>query len=169
MADTDPQTSQQQDPPVSGQQQQNPPAGDPQQQQQEQHVPYARFKQVNDELKTIKERLTALTGEKEQQQQAAQTLEQRLATLETERNQERTARQRLEVASKKKLPAELADRLIGDTPEALEADADRLLAVLKPASGHGVPPPSGGGRPAALDLSKMSAAEVRKARAEGKI
>jgi hypothetical protein len=31
----------------------------------------------------------------------------------------------------KKLPAELTDRLRGETPEELEADADALLALVK--------------------------------------
>ena len=89
--------------------------------------------------------------------------------LEAERNTERTARQRLEIATKKGLPPELAARLQGDTAEAMEADADALLAFVKKPAGPGVPPPGGGGRPQTLDLSKMSAAEIRKARAEGKI
>jgi hypothetical protein len=121
----------------------------------EQAVPYARFKEVNDKYTALKGQVTALTGEKEQQTQAQQTLEQRLAAIEAQYNTERAARQRLQVASAKKLPAELADRLVGSTEDELSADADRLLAFLKPAAGPGVPLTSGGGgaKPT-LDLSQ---------------
>ena len=43
------------------------------------------------------------------------------------------------IANEKKLPLELADRLIGKTEEELKADADSLSGILKP-SGHGAPP-----------------------------
>ncbi len=137
----------------------------------EQAVPYARFQEVNTKYNALKQQVAALTGEKEQQSQAQQTLEQRLAAIEGDLTKERHTNQRLQVASAKKLPPELADRLRGDTPEELSADADRLLAFLKPATGPGVPPTGGsgsGGKPA-LDTSKMSAADIRKARAEGKL
>jgi predicted RNase H-like nuclease (RuvC/YqgF family) len=166
MSDPTPQTEPQTPPegqqqPAPGQQAQQP-AG-------EQHVPYKRFQEVNDKYTALKQQLATLTGEKEQQQQAQQTLEQRLAAIEAERNQERAARQRLEVATHKKLPPELADRLVGATPEELAADAERLLAFLKPASGPGVPPSGSGGRPAKLDLSSMTPAQIRQAADEGKI
>jgi len=63
---------------------------------------------VNDELKTLKQQLATLTGEKEQQSSAAKTLEQRLASLESALQTERAAKERLEVATTKKLPPELA-------------------------------------------------------------
>lgn len=136
---------------------------------QQEAVPYARFKQVNDELRALRAQLAQLTGEREQHQQAAQTLEARLAALENERNQERAARQRLEIATAKGLPLVLADRLHGDTPEALEQDAERLLAVLQSANRPGVPPPTYSSRPAALDLNAMSPEQIRQARKDGKI
>ena len=140
------------------------------QQQAEQTIPYARFKQVNDQLASLREQLQALTGEKEQAGQAAQTLEQRLAAIERERDTERAAHQRLQVATAKKLPAELAERLQGSTPEELAQDADRLLALLKPiVDGPGIPP-SGGGRPAAkFDMAGKTPAEIREAHRKGLI
>lgn len=147
-----------------------PPTPAPEPAQGEQHVPYTRFKQVNDELKQLKEKLSALTGEREQQTQAQTTLEQRLAALEQERNTERAKRERLEVATRNKLPPELADRLQGATREELEADADRLLAFIKPATGPGVPPPGSGSRPpAGFDMVGKSPAEIREAYRAGKI
>jgi hypothetical protein len=96
--------------------------------------PTLAFKEVNDKYTALKQQVTALTGEKEQQTQAQQTLEQRLATIEGDLTKERHTNQRLQVASAKKLPPELADRLRGETQEELSADADRLLAFLKPAA-----------------------------------
>lgn len=58
----------------------------------------------------------------------AETAEARAATVETE-----LARMRVAIA--KGLPADLVDRLRGDTPEELEADADKLLELVTP------PPP----------------------------
>ncbi len=137
----------------------------------EQAVPYARFQEVNNKYNALKQQVTALTGEKEQQVAAQQTLEQRLAAIEGDLTKERHTNARLQVASAKKLPAELADRLRGETQEELSADADRLLAFLKPASGPGVPPTGGSGTASkpAVDLSKMTPAQIRAALAEGKL
>jgi hypothetical protein len=131
-------------------------------------IPYARFQEVNQRLQEATARLAELG----QQQQANTALEQRLATLEAERNQERTARQRLEIATKKGLPADLVPRLQGDTPEALEADADVLLAILGSSvtKSPGVPPSGGAsGRGQPFKLEGKSAAEIRDARAKGLI
>lgn len=143
-----------------------PPATEP-----EQAVPYTRFKEVNDQLKALKAQIAALNGEKAQEAQTKTTLEQRLAALEGDLNRERAEKQRLKIATDKKLPVELASRLIGETEEELAADADRLLALLKPATptSPGVPPSGGGQRRATLDLNSMTPAEIRKARQEGKI
>jgi len=134
-------------------------------------VPYERFRQVNDELKTVKEQLTQL-------QQAQRTAaDQKLADekkweelarqREAELKAEKQARLRLEVASKKGLPVDLAGRLQGETAEDMEKDAEAILQFLKPASGPGVPPAGKGSSPAPLDFSKMSAAEIRE-KAKGK-
>jgi hypothetical protein len=135
-------------------------------------VPYDRFKQVNDALVASQKRLEKLEA-------AQKTAEEKKATelgeweklakeREAELKTERTARLRLEVAGKKGIPVDLVDRLKGDTPEEMEADADSLLAFLKPKEGPGVPPPGGrGSTPPAKDLSKMTPEEIRK-EAKGK-
>ena len=41
---------------------------------------------------------------------------------------------KLRVALSKGLPADLVDRLVGSTPEELAEDADRLMALIKPAA-----------------------------------
>lgn len=60
---------------------------------------------------------------------------------------------RLEVAAAKGLSPSLAARLVGETREELEADADELLKVVKPADGTGAPGASNGtaGTPGAAD------------------
>ena len=58
--------------------------------------------------------------------------------LEAERTQRTTFERealRTKVALTKALPAELVDRLQGETEEELQADADKLLALVTPASG----------------------------------
>lgn len=61
---------------------------------------------------------------------------------------------RLRVALDKSLPADLVDRLRGDTREEIEADADKLLELVKPApSGF-----DGGARtaaPAGSDMNRL--------------
>ena len=42
---------------------------------------------------------------------------------------------RIDIAVRKKLPLEMADRLIGDDRDALEKDADKLLKSVVPATG----------------------------------
>lgn len=55
---------------------------------------------------------------------------------------------RNEVAGAKGVPAHLVGRLRGDTQEEIEADADDLLAALKPSAGGGLRPDArGGGNP----------------------
>lgn len=138
-----------------------------QQQQTPGPVPYERFKEVNDQLKTFQDQLAQL--------QAAQKLanEQKLADekkwqeLAEARAKEidplKLENLRLRVAMEKGLPTDLIDRLQGKTQEELAADADKLLQFVKPASGPGVPPAGRGGSPAPVDFSKMSPEEIRKA------
>jgi hypothetical protein len=74
---------------------------------------------------------------------------------------------RLKVAIEKGLPADLVGRLQGDTAEALAADADTLLSLIKPAGPETpkMPKPnpaqgtSGGGTPTQEDLAAQAAAQ----------
>lgn len=60
-------------------------------------------------------------------------------SLKSERDTTAAENLRLRVALQKKVPAELIDRLRGDTKEDLEADADQLLDLVKsPAPGPGL-------------------------------
>ena len=82
-------------------------------------------------------------------------------TQATELSAEKTRRERLEVATRKGLPPALADRLVGETVEAMEADADRLLEFAKPTGAPGVPPAGKGQPPKPVDMSTMTPAEIR--------
>lgn len=55
-------------------------------------------------------------------------------SLRTEAQRAQAESLRLRVALAKKLPEELIDRLRGETQEELEADADTLLSLVKPAT-----------------------------------
>lgn len=129
-------------------------------------VPYERFKTVNAELTTLKQELAALKQEQGQKQQAEADLATRLATIETDLANERATNLRLSVAAAKGLPAELVDRLRGETKESLEQDADSLLALVRK-PGPGVPPP--GGPSAKPDIATMTPAQIRDARAKGQL
>jgi hypothetical protein len=89
--------------------------------------------------------------EKSQQdaERAKLSADERAKLEHTEANERATKAEqklaRLEVAIDKKLPAELAARLVGSTREELAADADALLALVSTLSGQAPPPP--GGRP----------------------
>jgi len=127
-------------------------------------VPYTRFKQVNEQLRAVQAKLSEYEKrEKEREEQELQQqgeykklLDQTKSDLETTRAEAL----RLRVAIKKGIPAELIDRLKGDTEEDLEADADALLALVKRES-PGVPPPTRGSAPETVDLSKMTPQEIR--------
>ncbi len=134
-------------------------------------VPYERFKEVNDQVKTLTAQIAKFEAE---QKKAAEKLAteqgkwQELAQQrENELKAEKLARLRLEVASRKGIPVDLVDRLKGETAEEMEADAAALLAFLKPKEGPGVPPPKKATTPQKLDLSMMTPEEIRKA-AKGK-
>jgi hypothetical protein len=84
------------------------------------------------EAKARAEELAAKVKEFEDRDKSEQEkLEERAALAETKAATLEAKMLRLEVAGAKKLPQELADRLQGETKEDLEADADRLLDLVK--------------------------------------
>jgi hypothetical protein len=138
-----------------------PPASDPA------PVPYERFKQVNDELKSLRSRFEEIEAETKRRQETELTEQNRWRELAEAREKEllteRIQRTRLEVATKKGLPLDLAGRLQGDTAEQMEADAETLLKfVAQPNGNPGVPPTKKRQASAVGDLSQLSAEEIRK-------
>ena len=132
-------------------------------------MPYERFKEVNDKLKAIETQLAKVQADQKKADEKKLADTEQWKTLadqrEAELKAERLARLRLEVAGRKGIPVDLVDRLKGETAEEMEKDAATLLSFLKPKEGPGVPPPGGGGGtpPGALDFSKMTPEEIRKA------
>jgi|GEM_PF-2114477 len=152
-------------------------APDPQDEQQEQQtdqgkeppgpVPYDRFAEINKKLRAAEAKLKKLEDEQRAAEEAKMKEQGNYKSLLEQRENElktlRLEKERLRVATAKGLPVELADRLQGETAEELEADADKLLALLKvKPQTPGVPPPSSGGSPSDKpDFSKMTPAQIR--------
>lgn len=110
------------------------------------------------------QRLAAL--EESQKTETQRLLEERDA-LRAERDTVQAEAMRARVALSKGLPADLADRLRGSSDEELAEDADRLLALLKPAGpprfgavDQGVRPPSGGTASPAEDFARHLARQM---------
>jgi hypothetical protein len=129
-------------------------------------VPYERFKEVNDKFKTLEGKLAEYEA-KQKEQEAAQLKEQENWKALFEKTQgelktERVNNLRLRVASSKGLPAELVDRLRGETEDELTKDAESLLAFVKNTTqDKGVPPPPKGGSNSAFDFSTATPQAIR--------
>ncbi len=152
-----------------GQQDQQQQDGQQGQQQTPGPVPYERFKQVNDALREMQERLAQVEEERKEAEERELKEKEDWKTLaekrEAELRMERLARLRLQVATMKGIPVAMADRLRGETEEELLKDADVLLPLLRPVEGPGVPPAGRGGQAQKFDLTTMSPEEIRKNRA----
>ncbi|MET9550540.1 hypothetical protein ABZY36_35345 [Streptomyces sp. NPDC006627] len=83
----------------------------------------------------------------------AQKLTERAAAAEKSAADAQTELMRYRVAADKKLPAELAARLRGGTPEEMAADADELLALLDAQQQRQTPNYDGGVRQTARPTS----------------
>ena len=138
-------------------------------------VPYARFKEINDEAKTLKQRLDAFEAEQKtakekelvEQKKWQDLYENTTKELATEKQNNL----RLKVASSKGLPIELVDRLRGETEEEITKDADGLLSLLKvdTTKRSGIPPIKGNGDPLKFDFaSESDPAKIREAARAGK-
>lgn len=107
------------------------------------------------------EKLAAL---EESQKTEAQKIAERAEAAERRAAESERELARYRVAVAKKLPAELTDRLRGDTPEELAADADALLALVR-VSNSLKPDPTQGSRSAASpDPAQQFADLILKAR-----
>jgi len=129
-------------------------------------VPRSRLNDKIKEAKDWKQKFEDLAKEKadaEKEKKEKQGEWQELATkAETEASKATAKALRLEVALEKGLPADLVDRLKGDTREDLEADADSLLELLGKPPGPGNPPKGKGGKPQKVDLSDLTPEQIRK-------
>ena len=142
------------------------PPKDPPKEPEPKTIPYERFKEVNDKAKTLEDQLKAITDAQKKADEDKLKDENKWKDLYEKTEQEKTEKEkellRLRVASRKGLPADLVDRLRGETEQELEADAEKLLEFIKEPQGPGVPPKRPGGAPKVLDLSSMTPEDVRK-------
>lgn len=129
-------------------------------------IPYERFKEVNDKAKALEDQLKAITDAQKKADEDKLKEEQKWKDLweksEKEKSEKEKELLRLRVASKKGLPADLTDRLRGETEQELEADADKLLAFVDLSKSPGVPPKKPGGANIPLDIKTMTPEEIRK-------
>lgn len=115
------------------------------------------------EAKTNREAAAELATLKESQKSEQQKLEDRATKAEKELASQQVASTRLHVALTKKLPAELAVRLQGDTEEEMAADADKLLELMGSTNGAGSVDLGQGARGSAGQGDDMNAALRRAA------
>lgn len=114
-------------------------------------IPKSRFDELNREFKALKAKLDA--EDKAREAAEAQRLKEagewkalaERAQADAERAQAQAkalelAMLRKDIATKVGLPAVLIDRLQGDTPETIEADAKALIESLPKPTVNGVPP-----------------------------
>lgn len=114
-------------------------------------IPYERFKEVNDGYKAIKAELETFKAQQKQAEEAKLKEQNDFKTLyESLQNELKAEKQnslRLKVASQKGIPADLVDRLRGETEEDIAKDAEGLLAFIKspePQKGNTPSAPRGG-------------------------
>jgi hypothetical protein len=129
-------------------------------------IPYERWKPIYDESKKLKERIEAIENAQKGEQEKALKEQNKWKELFEAKEREAAEREKeiikLRVAQKKGLPADLVDRLVGETEQELEADADKLLEFVKPGEPPGTPPRKKGGQPDVLDIKSMTPEEIRK-------
>lgn len=129
-------------------------------------IPYERFKEVNDKAKALEDQLRAITDAQKKADEDKLKEENKWKDLYEKTEKEKSEKEkellRLRVASKKGLPADLTDRLRGETEQELEADADKLLAFVDLSKSPGVPPKKPGGANIPLDIKTMTPEEIRK-------
>lgn len=109
----------------------------------EKRLSSAKAKLFKDEVEPLKAQLGTIDEIKTAAEKTATERDEAKTQAQTAAKE----RDRLSVALKTGLPADLVERLRGDTVEELEADATALLALVKPAKGSSGF--DGGPRPAA--------------------
>lgn len=99
------------------------------------------FQQMKDQQEAQSKALAAALGLKSEET-SVETLAAQVKQMQEHLLQTQTTNLRQQVALEKRLPPELAARLVGTTEQELSADADSLLALM----GNGAPSYDGGTR-----------------------
>jgi hypothetical protein len=127
-------------------------------------IPKSRFDEINKRLKAMELEATKATKAQQESERKALEEQSRFKELYEKEKAEREAalaemsrlqlmNMRREVAAETKLPLELANRLIGNTREELEADAKTLLASLPKAAVPSLDGRAGGGKAGKPDIT----------------
>lgn len=129
-------------------------------------VPYDRFREVIEKANSLEKKLKEIEDQKKADDEKALKDKEDFKTLYEQEQEKNKAKDgevlRLRVAQKKGLPADLVDRLKGETEQELEADADKLLAFIDTGKSPGNPPRKSGGVPTLLNTKDMTPDEIRK-------
>lgn len=140
-------------------------------------IPYSRFKEVNDRMKKAEAELKKQADDRKKADEKALKDQEKWKELaekrEKELEAERLSNLRTEVALEVGLPISMAKRLVGATREELEEDAKVILeAVDVKDDGDGRRThrsKNKGGETKPFSLAGKTPAEIREARAAGKI
>jgi hypothetical protein len=100
------------------------------------------------QLKAAEERLKEIADKDKSELEKAT---ERATEAEKRAKDAETKQLRVEVAIKKKLPVDMAHRLVGDDQDALEKDADKLLKSVAPVAGGLDQGARGGGKPKSMN------------------
>lgn len=104
----------------------------------------AKYAQLEVQISQLEETVQTLTGERDALKKQADKDRASLADLAKVKRDALV----LEVATAKGVPEALRSRLVGETKEDLEKDADTLMQAVPDSVKRGVPPtPRGGGKP----------------------
>jgi hypothetical protein len=113
----------------------------------------AAEKQAKASQKQLDDLTKKLQAFEDRDKTEAQKLAERASAAEKQAADAQTELMRYRVAADKKLPAELAARLRGSTPEEMAADADELLTLLNAQQQRQTPSYDGGVRQSARPTS----------------
>lgn len=133
-------------------------------------IPYERFKEINDKANDLEKQMQKFTDTQKKASEDALKEQNKWKELYEAKEKEAAEKvkenMRLRVAQSKGLPADLIDRLRGETQEELETDADSLMEFMKSPVGPGIPPRGKSGGTTRLDIKTMTPEEIRKHAAE---
>ena len=156
------------DPPDDGNPKDPPEDGDPK--DPPKMIPYERFSEVNKKLRDLEAAEEKRIADEKAKKQKKLEDEKEFKTLYEDTVAEfddfKKENLRIKVAYKKGLPEEAINRLVGETEEELEADAEKLLEILNVEPKKGVPPRNRKGNPKVLDVKSMTPEEIRKNKSE---
>ncbi len=127
---------------------------------------HKRFKDLNTRAQNAETRLREIEesrqAEESRKLQEQGNFQKLYEDLQTQYENEKRYNMKLRLASSKDFPADLVDRVTGNTEEEIASDMDRLLAYMtKKDAPHGVTPPPRGGSSTNFDFANATPAQIR--------